>query len=90
MREEMEVSFDSGNDESAPKNGRQRLNDFLALLVFGGRADLEPTLYKTGIALQEIQLGAAGGVFCDATNQELPKSSCAKPRYRPGTSMDCK
>ena len=33
---------------------------------------------------------AAGGVFCDATNQELPKSSCAKPRYRPGTSMDCK
>jgi hypothetical protein len=34
--------------------------------------------------------GAAGGVFCDATNQELPKSSCAKPRYRPSTSMDCK
>ena len=22
-----------------------------------------------------------GGVFCDATNQELSKSSCAKPRY---------
>ena len=34
--------------------------------------------------------GAVGGVFCDATNQELSKSSCAKPRYRPGTSMDCK
>jgi hypothetical protein len=34
--------------------------------------------------------GAVGSVFCDATNQELPKSSCAKPRYRPGTSMDCK
>ena len=31
-----------------------------------------------------------GGVFCDATNQELSKSSCAKPRYRPATSMDCK
>jgi hypothetical protein len=32
----MEVSFDSGNDgESAPKNGPQRLDDFLALLVFG-------------------------------------------------------
>jgi hypothetical protein len=48
----MEVSFDSGNDEeSAPKNGRQRLNDFLALLMLGGRADLEPTLNKTGITL---------------------------------------
>ena len=23
--------------------------------------------------------GAVGGVFCDATNQELSKSSCAKP-----------
>jgi hypothetical protein len=34
--------------------------------------------------------GAAGGVFCDATKQELSKSSCDKPRYRPGTSMDCK
>jgi hypothetical protein len=34
--------------------------------------------------------GAAGGVFCDAANQELSKSSCAKPRYRPSTSMDCK
>jgi len=34
----MEASFDSGSDdESAPKNGRQRLDDFLALLVFGGR-----------------------------------------------------
>jgi hypothetical protein len=31
-----------------------------------------------------------GGVFCDATNQELSKSSCAKPHYRPGTSMDRK
>ena len=34
--------------------------------------------------------GATGGVFCDATNQEIPKSSCAKLRYRPGTGMDCK
>jgi hypothetical protein len=34
--------------------------------------------------------GAVGGVFCDATNRGLSKSSCAKPRYRPGTSMDCK
>jgi hypothetical protein len=23
-----------------------------------------------------------GGVFCDATKQELSKSSCVKPRYR--------
>ena len=52
----MEVSFDSGNDdESAPKNGRQRLNDLLALLVLGGRADLEPTLNKTGIMFQKIE-----------------------------------
>jgi hypothetical protein len=52
----MEASFDSGNDdEGAPKNGRQRLNDFLALFTLGGRADLEPTLNKTGIMLQEIE-----------------------------------
>jgi hypothetical protein len=52
----MEVSFDSGDDEkSAPKDGGQRLNNFLALLVFGGRADLEPALYETGITFQEIQ-----------------------------------
>jgi hypothetical protein len=52
----MEVSFDSGNDEeSAPKNGRQRLNDLLALLVFGGRADLEPALNKARIMFQEIE-----------------------------------
>jgi hypothetical protein len=51
MREEWKcLSFDSGNDEeSAPKNGRQRLNDFLVLFVLGGWADLEPTLNKTGI-----------------------------------------
>ena len=52
----MEVSFDSGNDdESAPKNGRQRLNDFLAFFVFGGRAYLEPTLNKAGIMFQKIE-----------------------------------
>jgi hypothetical protein len=52
----MEVSFDSGNDdESAPQNGRQRLNDFLALFVFGGRAYLEPTLNKAGIMFQKIE-----------------------------------
>jgi hypothetical protein len=52
----IEVSFDSGNDdEGAPKNGRQRLNDFLALFTLGGRADLEPTLNKTGIMFQEIE-----------------------------------
>jgi hypothetical protein len=48
----MEVSFDSRNDdEGAPKNGRQRLNDLLALLVFGGRPEFEPALNKTGITL---------------------------------------
>jgi hypothetical protein len=41
--------------ESAPKNGRQRLNDLLAFLVFGGRAGFEPTLNKTGIMLQKIE-----------------------------------
>jgi len=52
----MEVSFDSGNDnESAPKNGRQRLNDFLVFFVFGGRAYLEPTLNKAGIMFQKIE-----------------------------------
>jgi hypothetical protein len=25
--------------------------------------------------------GAVSGIFCDATNQELSKRSCAKPRY---------
>ena len=45
----MEVSFDSGNDEeSAPKNGRQRSNDFLALVAFGGGPGVEPTLNKAG------------------------------------------
>ena len=33
---------------------------------------------------------AVGGVFCDATSQEFSKRSCAKLRYRLGTSMDCK
>jgi hypothetical protein len=52
----MEVPFDSGHDEkSAPKDGRQRLNDLLALLVFGGRPDFEPALNKTGIMFQEIE-----------------------------------
>jgi hypothetical protein len=45
---------------------------------------------RIGIRLARCCHGAVGGVFCDATNQELSKSSCAKPRYRPGTSMDCK
>ena len=46
------MSFDSGNDnERAPKNGRQRLNDFLALFVLGGRPELEPTLNKSAIML---------------------------------------
>jgi hypothetical protein len=38
----------------------------------------------------DVATGAVGGVFCDATNQELSKSSCTKPRYRQGKSMDCK
>ena len=53
---EYEVSFDSGDDEKgAPKDGGQRLNDFLALFMLGGRADLGPTLNKTGIMFQEIE-----------------------------------
>ena len=56
MREEWKCRFDSGNDEeSTPKNGRQRLNDFLAFLVFGGRPGFEPALNKTGIMLQKIE-----------------------------------
>ena len=52
----MEVSFDSGNDdESAPKSGRQRLNDLLAFPVFGGWPGFEPALNKAGIMLQKIE-----------------------------------
>jgi hypothetical protein len=43
------------DDKSALKDGRQRLNDFLALLVFGGRAGLESTLNKSGIMFQKMR-----------------------------------
>ena len=50
------MSLESGTDEeSAPKYGRQRLNDLLAFLVFGGRPGFEPALNKTGIMFKEIE-----------------------------------
>ena len=55
MREEWKCRSIPGTMRGAPKNGRQCLNDLLALLVLGGRADLEPTLNKTGIMFQEIE-----------------------------------
>jgi len=44
---------------ASKSRGGQGLNDFLALLVCGGRADLEPTLYKTGIVLRKYNVTTA-------------------------------
>ena len=40
---------EANDDEGAPNNGRQRLNDFLTLFTLDSRAGLEPVLIKTGI-----------------------------------------
>jgi hypothetical protein len=56
----MEVSFDSGDDEKgAPKDGGQRLNDFLALFVLCGRADLEPALNRAGSCFRKYNVTTA-------------------------------
>ena len=36
---------------------------------------------RFGICLARMRPRATDGVFCDATNQGVSRSSCAKPRY---------
>ena len=74
------MSFDSGNDEeSAPKNGRQRLNDLLAFLVFGGRPGFQPALNKAGIMFQKIERDDSR-----QHREEKPVSPCLPEMESPG------
>jgi hypothetical protein len=76
----MEVPFDSGNDEeSAPKNGRQRFNDLLAPLVSADGLALSRLSTRPGSCFRKIERDDSR-----QHREEKPKSPRLKWRVQAG------